>query len=48
VVDIADLSLVGKQFGENGVGITGDINGDGVVNISDLALVVRHFGERKP
>jgi len=46
VVDISDLVLVGKHFGETGTDIVGDVNGNGVVDISDLALVGIHFGEQ--
>jgi len=45
-VDISDLVLVGRHFGETGKGIVGDINEDGTVDISDLALVGIHFGEQ--
>jgi hypothetical protein len=46
VVDIGDLVLVGKHFGETGEDIVGDVDGDGVVDITDLALVGIHFGEK--
>ena len=42
-VDIRDLVIVGKDFGQRGPGITSDVNRDGVVNILDLVLVVQHF-----
>jgi len=45
VVDIFDLVLVGRHFGESGAGITGDVNRDGIVNIFDLVTVGAHFGE---
>ena len=41
----SDLVLVGSHFGEAGMGMTGDINGDGQVNIVDLVIVGVHFGE---
>ena len=44
-VDIADLVLVGSNFGKEGENIEGDVNGDGRVDIADLILVGRHFGE---
>jgi len=44
VVDISDLILVGKHFGEENPDV-GDVNGDSVVDISDLVLVGKHFGE---
>ena len=42
-VDIKDLVIVSRDFGQRGPGITGDVNKDGVVNILDLILVSRHF-----
>ncbi len=42
-VDIKDLVIVSRDFGQRGPGITGDVNRDGVVNILDLILVSRHF-----
>lgn len=48
IIDIYDLVLVGKHFGEQIVGepeVNPDVNGDGVVNIFDLVLVGSHFGE---
>lgn len=44
-VNIFDLVLVGKQFGESGDDFTGDVNSDEEVNIFDLVLVAKHFGE---
>jgi len=47
-VDISDLVLVGRHFGEvikEPIQPNPDINGDGVVDISDLVLVGLHFGE---
>ena len=32
-------------MGETGVGVIGDVNGDGTVDILDLVLVGRYFGE---
>ena len=43
-VDISDLVLAARNFGERGENIEGDVNGDGEVNISDLTLVAEHFG----
>ena len=45
VVDVDDLVLVAINFGNTGVGITGDVNADGVIDISDLVLVAKRFGE---
>lgn len=48
-IDIYDLVLVGKHFGERIVGEpenNPDVNGDGVVNLFDLVLVGSHFGGR--
>ena len=42
-VNIKDLVLVSRDFGQRGPGITGDVNRDGVVNILDLILVSQHF-----
>ena len=44
-VDIADLVLIGVNFGKSGTNIKGDVNSDGKVNINDLILVGKHFGE---
>jgi len=48
-IDIYDLILVGKRFGERIIGEpenNPDVNGDGIVNIFDLVLVGSHFGEK--
>lgn len=48
IINIYDLVLVGKHFGEQIVGEPGnnpDVNDDGVVKIFDLVLVGSHFGE---
>ena len=50
VVNILDLVLVGKHFGEDYQTTSKpyppwDVNDDGVVDILDLTLVVKHFGE---
>jgi len=48
-VDVMDLILVGRRFGELVMGTTEnnpDVNGDGVVDISDLVLVGKHFGDK--
>ncbi|MFQ6003272.1 MAG: OmpL47-type beta-barrel domain-containing protein [Candidatus Zixiibacteriota bacterium] len=48
VVDIFDLVIVGRHFGEAVEGPMApnpDVNRDGVVNIFDLVLVGVHFGE---
>ena len=42
-VDIKDLVIVGRDFGQRGPGITGDVNRDGEVNILDLILVAQHL-----
>ena len=47
-VDISDLVLVGRHFGEvieEPIWPNPDVNRDGVVDVSDLVLVGRHFGE---
>lgn len=38
-VDMKDLIIAGRFFGEAGVGILGDVNGDAVVNILDLIRI---------
>jgi len=47
-VDIADLSLVGAQFGKTpttpGFLPAADLNNDGTINISDMVLVASVFG----
>ena len=45
VVNIFDLVLVGSQFGQSSVALSGDVNRDGTVNVFDLVLVGSHFGE---
>ena len=46
VVDILDLVLVGKHFGESPpTDARTDLNKDGTVDILDLVLIVRHWGE---
>lgn len=47
-VDVFDLVMVGKHFGESVIGEphNPDVNGDGIVNIFDLVLVGKHFGEK--
>ncbi len=42
-IDIKDLVIVGRDFGQRGPGITGDVNRDGEVNILDLILVAQHL-----
>ena len=44
-VNIQDLVLVARQFGQSGESLKGDVNGDGMVDIFDLAAVSSHFGE---
>ena len=46
VVDISDLVLVGRHFGESPPkDPRADVNEDGYVDILDLVLVVQHFGK---
>ena len=46
VVDIFDLTLVGRHFGESPPSDPrADVNGDGMVDLFDLVEVARHFGE---
>ena len=44
VIDILDLVIVAKQFGQSGNELVGDLNDDGIVNILDLVLIVKQFG----
>ena len=39
------MAAVGKLFGQTGTGLSGDINGDGVVNILDLVAVSAHLDD---
>jgi len=49
IVDIRDLSIVGRAFGSYPGhpywDPNADLNGDGIVDIRDLSIVGRHFGE---
>ena len=42
-VNLSDLTIVSRYFGETGVDIPGDVNADGVVNVLDLVLVANNF-----
>ena len=44
VIDILDLVIVAKQFGQSGNELVGDLNDDGIVNILDLVVIVKQFG----
>lgn len=45
-VDIDDLALVLRDFGDHGVAMwPGDVDSDGLVDINDLAEVLAHYGE---
>ena len=45
VINILDLVLTARQFGETGEGLLGDIDGNGAVNILDLVAVANHFSQ---
>lgn len=46
VIDIADLVIVGRDFGSKPpINPATDVNEDGMVNIIDLVLIGKHFGE---
>lgn len=50
-VDISDLVLVGRHFGEiiaGPISLNPDVNEDGTVDISDLVLVSSRFSHRPP
>jgi YVTN family beta-propeller protein len=48
VVDIADATAIGVDFGKTGSGLTGDLNDDGTVDILDLILLAANFGRTGP
>jgi hypothetical protein len=43
-VDIFDVVILAKHFGEEGEGLDYDLNGDGTVNILDLVILAKQFG----
>ena len=45
LIDIFDLVMVAGEFGQNDVGLSGDVNGDNSVNIFDLVMVAGQFGQ---
>ena len=45
LIDIFDLVMVAREFGQNDVGLLGDVNGDISVNIFDLVMVAQQFGQ---
>ena len=48
-VDLSDLVLVGKQFGQRIEApsyINPDVNRDRIVDVLDLMLVEKHFGDK--
>ncbi|MCB0212254.1 MAG: hypothetical protein KDJ52_23135 [Anaerolineae bacterium] len=48
LVDVADATAVGLQFGQTGSGLTADINLDQIIDIFDLVLVSTNFGQEGP
>jgi hypothetical protein len=48
VVDIADATEIGVNFGATGPALAADINRDEVVDIFDLILVSFNFGQTGP
>ena len=45
IVNLVDLAIVADMFGQAGKELSGDSNGDGVVNIFDLVAVSAHLDE---
>jgi hypothetical protein len=43
-VNAADLAVVLTQWGEKGLGLEADLDGNGVVNGVDLAIVLSQWG----
>jgi|SRR5690625_2945846 len=48
VVDILDLALLARNYGESGLNLTGDINRDGVVDDADLTLLREAYEFARP
>jgi YVTN family beta-propeller protein len=48
VVDIADATAIGVDFGSTGPGLVTDLNDDGEVDIFDLILLAANFGRTGP
>ena len=44
-IDIFDLVMVGRYFGQSGEKIKGDADQNGLVDLYDLITVVTHFGQ---
>lgn len=45
VVNILDLVIVSRNFGQTGRNLQGDVNRDGIINIFDLVLIAKYFGQ---
>ena len=45
VIDVLDLVIAAKQFGQSGKDLVGDLNDDGIVNILDLVVIVKQFSQ---
>jgi YVTN family beta-propeller protein len=48
LVDIADATAIGVDFGKTGAGLSTDLNDDGTVDILDLILLAANFGKAGP
>ena len=48
LVDVADATAVGLQFGQTGSDLSADINRDQIIDIFDLVLVSTNFGQEGP
>ena len=45
VINIRDLVIAAKQFGQKGTNLSGDVNLDEVVDMSDLTLIAQNFNK---
>ena len=45
VVNILDLVIVSRNFGQTGRNLQGDVNRDGIIDIFDLVRIAKYFGQ---